>query len=160
MRQWYGLRASFMTTPRCHSVIMNGPVPIGFSANALAFSSSVSPGRRHEFGRRKDAGVERRKHRQQCRIRMLQLKHDGGRIGDIDRGDRSQQRVPGALFRIARAVKRPLHVLCGHRRTVGEFDIRPQRERQGLAVIGPVPFGGKAGLQPKPIRAWVSSSVS
>ena len=50
------------------------------------------------------------------------------------------------LFGFARALQRPLHVLGGDRRAVGELDAVAQRQRDAQAVVRHLPVGGEAGL--------------
>ena len=126
---------------------MNGPVPIGFSAKALAFSASVAPAAASNsfcgmIAVLKTVSADRKVGSGCLRVMTIVLAPSAATEA-IEATRNCQMPLSGRG-----AVERPLHVVGGHRRTVGELDAVAQRQRHRLAVVRHLPLGGEARLQP------------
>ena len=132
--------------PRLSST--KGPEPIGCSAEALAFSSSVAPGRGLECLLWQDRGVEDGERGEDRRVGVLQLQDRPSSVALGRRRRRSRPRGSSRCRSSDRARASSDHFTSSgrDRRAVGELDAVAHLQRHGHAVVGHLPLGGEAGL--------------
>ena len=97
---------------------------------------------------RQDRRIEYCKRGEDRGVGVLELDDDGMVALRRDVLDGADEKAPDSVLGVGRPFQRPLNVGGSNRRPVGEFDPVAQCQRHAEAVVGNLPVGGKARLEP------------